>query len=213
MFEQAQQEIVERKRVEERIRASLGEKEVLLKEIHHRVKNNLQIVSSLLSLQAERVSDKQVLEALEESRNRVYSMGIIHEVLYQSQDLAQVDFGEFARRLSDYLLQTYGVGAHAVTLRMNISEVPLSIDTAIYCGLIVNELVSNSLKYAFPGGRRGEICIGLRSSNENRLILTVSDNGIGLPPDIDQRKSESLGLQLVSMLTQQLEVQAINYKG
>jgi two-component sensor histidine kinase len=205
LFEQAQQEIVERKRVEERIKASLNEKEVLLKEIHHRVKNNLQIVSSLLSLQAERVSDKQALEALEESRNRVYSMGVIHEVLYQSQDLAQVDFGEFARRLSDHLLQTYGVGAQAVTLKMDISEVPLSIDTAIYCGLIVNELVSNSLKYAFPAGREGEICIGLHSSNGNRLILTVSDNGIGLPLDIEQRKSESLGLQLVTMLTRQLE--------
>jgi PAS domain S-box-containing protein len=205
LFEQAQQEIVERKRVEEQIRASLREKEVLLKEIHHRVKNNLQIVSSLLSLQANYVSDQQAFEALRESLNRVHSMGVIHEVLYQSLDLAQVDFGEFTQRLVDHLFRMYGVESQAITLRMDVSEVPMSIDTAIYCGLIVNELVSNSLKYAFPAGRAGEICIGLHSDNENHLTLTVSDNGISLPSDVEQRKVESLGLQLVAMLTEQLE--------
>jgi PAS domain S-box-containing protein len=205
LFEQAQQEIAERKRVEGQIRASLREKEVLLKEIHHRVKNNLQIVSSLLSLQANYVSDKQALEALGESLNRVYSMGIIHDVLYKSPDLAQVDFGEFAQRLADHLFRTYGVKPQTIILKMDVSEVPMSIDTAIYCGLIVNELVSNSLKYAFPAGRTGEICVGLHSDNENHLTLTVSDNGIGLPLDVEQRKVESLGLQLVAMLTEQLE--------
>ena len=204
LFEQSQREIAERKRVEEQIRASLEEKEVLLKEIHHRVKNNLQLVSSLLLLQANYVGDEQALEALGESRNRVYSMGVIHEILYQSRDLAQVDFNAFTQKLMTHLFNTYGIGPQDVALRIDISEVPPDIDTAIYCGLIINELVSNSLKYAFPAGRRGEIRIGLHS-DQNCLILTVSDNGIGLPPDVEQRKSESLGLQLVTMLTQQLE--------
>jgi PAS domain S-box-containing protein len=198
-------DLTERKQAEEQTKASLREKEVLLREIHHRVKNNLQIVSSLLVHQAGHVSDKQALEALEESRNRVYSMGVIHEVLYQSQELAQVDFAEFTQRLADHLFHAYRVDSQAITLRMNIFEVSLSIDTAIYCGLIINELVSNSLKHAFPAGCTGEICIGLHSDDENQLILTVSDNGVGLPPGVELCKPESLGLQLIAMFAEQLE--------
>jgi PAS domain S-box-containing protein len=198
-------DLTERKRTEEQIRASLREKEILLKEIHHRVKNNLQIISSLLMLQCGDGRDGRVRKALEESRNRVYSMAIIHEILYQSKDLAQVDFAEYSQKLINYLLDSYPIDPQAISLKMNVDSLSLSIDTAIYCGLIINELVSNSLKYAFPAGQRGEICIDLQPDTEHQLTLAVSDNGVGLPPDVELHQAESLGLQLVTMLTKQLD--------
>jgi PAS domain S-box-containing protein len=198
-------DLTERKRAEEQIKASLREKEILLKEIHHRVKNNLQIISSLLILQSGDTRDKQVLELFKESQNRVYSMAVLHEILYQSENLAQVDFAEYTQRLSSYLVRSYTDNVQPITIKLNIAKVSLSIDTAIYCGLIINELVSNSFKYAFPAGRIGEICINLRAENDNQFTLAVSDNGIGLPPDMELHQVESLGLQLVTMLTKQLE--------
>jgi two-component sensor histidine kinase len=201
LYGQAQQEIAERKRVEEQIKASLEEKEVLLKEIHHRVKNNLQVISSLLYLQSKSIKDKAALQMFQESQNRVRSMAFIHERLYQSQDLARVDFAEYVRSLTNYLFRSYGVSMDVIQLKINIDNVPLSIDTAIPCGLIVNELVSNSLKYAFPDGKGGEIRIELGSDGDNRFALMVSDDGVGLPEDVDFRKTESLGLQLVNNLS------------
>ena len=204
-------------RVRERTReleASLAEKEVLLKEIHHRVKNNLQVISSLLNLQADHVTDKMAFQMFKESQNRVRSMALIHEKLYQSEDLARIDFAEYIRDLAHYLLRMYGVGTHNVRLEINVEDASLGIDTAIPCGLIVNELVSNSLKYAFPigGGAfdgrsepEGEIRIDLRSDNGGNLMLTVSDSGVGFPDNLDFRETESLGLQLVNTLTEQLE--------
>jgi PAS domain S-box-containing protein len=201
LYGQAQQEIAERKRAEEQIKASLEEKEVLLKEIHHRVKNNLQVISSLLYLQSKSIKDKAALQMFQESQNRVRSMAFIHERLYQSQDLARVDFAEYVRSLTNYLFRSYGVSTDVIQLKINMDDVPLSIDTAIPCGLIVNELVSNSLKYAFPDGKGGEIRIELGSDGDNRFALMVSDDGVGLPEDVDFRKTESLGLQLVNNLS------------
>jgi PAS domain S-box-containing protein len=198
-------DITARKRAEEHIKASLKEKEVLLKEIHHRVKNNLQIISSLLNLQSGYIQDEHAGEMFKESRNRVKSMALIHEKLYQSKDLARIDFAEYVRNLTTHLFRSYGVNTHAVGLKINVDKVLLDIDTAIPCGLIVNELVTNSLKYAFPPGVAGEIHVDLHQENDGRLALVVSDNGAGLPPDFDLQKTESLGLQLVSTLTDQLE--------
>lgn len=197
-------EIVERSRAEERIKASLKEKEILLKEIHHRVKNNLQVISSLLSLQAETTKDTQALAALRESRNRVHSMAVIHETLYQSKDLAQVDFATYTEKLVNHLQRSLHVNSQLVTLEINVNNVSLSIDTAIYCGLIINELISNSFKYAFPDGRVGKIVISLSMQENAGLSLEVCDNGVGISEDIDIAKTESLGLQLVTMLTEQL---------
>ncbi|GEM_PF-1497128 len=205
-------EIAERKRVEEQIQASLKEKEVLLKEIHHRVKTNLQVVSSILDFQSEYIKDQQALQIFRESQNQVRSMALIHEQLYQSKDLASIDFAGYIRSLAGHLFQSYGVNRDAITLKINADDISLSIDTAIPCSLIINELVSNSLKHAFSGGKacsergesKGEICIGFHS-NAGQFTLIISDNGVGLPKDLDFRNTQSLGLRLVNMLTRQLK--------
>jgi len=198
-------DITARQQAEEHLKSSLKEKEVLLKEIHHRVKNNLQIISSLLNLQSGYIQDPHAGEMFKESRNRVKSMALIHERLYQSKDLARIDFAEYVRNLTTHLFRSYGVNTHAVGLKIGVDKILLDIDTAIPCGLIINELVTNSLKYAFPPGVAGEIHINLQRENNGQLALVVSDNGAGLPPDFDFQKTDSLGLQLVSTLTDQLE--------
>jgi two-component sensor histidine kinase len=205
LYEAAQQEITERKRAEEQIKASLKEKEVLLKEIHHRVKNNLQVISSLLYLQSKDVKDREALEMFQESQYRVRSMALVHERLYQSKDLAKVDLAEYARSLANYLFRSYGVNSNIIELKINVDDVFLGIDTAVPCGLIINELVSNSLKHAFPDGREGEIRIELWSNHDSQFTLMVSDNGVGFPKDLDFRDTQSLGLQLVNTLVDQLE--------
>ncbi len=204
-------------RVRERTReleASLAEKEVLLKEIHHRVKNNLQVISSLLNLQSGYINDEAALQMFKESQNRVRSMALIHEKLYQSEDLARIDFAEYIQDLANYLIRMYGTGTYRVRLRVNVENVSLDVDMAIPCGLIVNELISNSLKYAFPMEDRAldeqqkseaEIRVDLRSDNSGNLMLIVNDNGVGFPENLDFRETESLGLQLVNTLTEQLE--------
>jgi two-component sensor histidine kinase len=206
LYEQAQKEIVERKEAEERVKTSLREKESLLQEIHHRVKNNLQIISSLLSLQSRRTADPAILEILSDSQGRVRSMALVHEKLYQSPDLAQVDFGEYIRSLGQYLLRSYG-GVRTGVLRLTVdaSDALLDIDTAIPCGLMVNELITNSLKHAYPSGQGGKIRVALCPDGAGQLTLTVSDDGIGLPDDVDFRNSPSLGLQLVNSLVMQLD--------
>jgi len=205
------EDITERRRVEDRIKASLREKEVLLKEIHHRVKNNLQIISSMLYLQSRYIKDKQTLNILKESQNRVKSMALIHEKLYQSSDLARIDFYGYIRSLAAHLLNSYGVDPNAVNLDINVEDVLFNLDTAIPCGLIFNELVSNSLKHAFPedwellkpGETRHKIIIDIHAEN-NTVTMTVSDNGIGFPVDQDFRNTESLGMRIVISLTEQL---------
>jgi len=198
-------EALKRKRAEKQIKASLEEKVVLLKEIHHRVKNNLQIISSLLYLQSKNIKNEEALEMFRDSQNRVKSMALVHEKLYQSKDLAKINFEKYIRNLTNHLFRAYRTNSNAIKLKINVNDVSLSIDTAIPCGLIINELVSNSLKYAFTEGREGEIRIDLHSDGANKFRLIVSDNGAGFPKDLDFRNSPSLGLQLVNSLTNQLD--------
>jgi PAS domain S-box-containing protein len=205
-------DITESKRAEqamqahaEHIQSSLAEKEVLLKEIHHRVKNNLQVISSLLKLQSEYIQDSAALQVFRESCNRIQSMALVHEKLYQSADLSQIDFKEYARSLTDLILRSYREKIDSVTLRTQIDDVFLSIDLAAPLGLIINELVSNCLKYAFPNHDRGRVDVTLRSAGQPRsYLLTVSDDGIGLPCGFDPHNTSTLGMQLVSMLTEQI---------
>ncbi len=210
-------DITERKRNEEQIKASLAEKEVLLKEIHHRVKNNLQVISSLLRLQSRYIQDENVMEMLKESQNRVRSMALVHEHLYQSKDLSRIDFSEYIRNLASHIFQAYEVKARGVKLNVKVVPVFLNIDTVVPCGLIINELVSNSLKYAFPEESVGDIYINFNyeHNNENKFILKVGDNGIGFPEGLEYKNSGSLGLRLVCSLVRQLkgEIERVNEVG
>jgi PAS domain S-box-containing protein len=194
----------EQKEAETRIKASLEEKEVLLKEIHHRVKNNLQIVSSLLQLQASYIRDPDALNIFEESRDRIKSMALIHEQLYQSNDLAQIDFPEYLRSLLNMVLSAHRSNRTRVETRLHVDPVSLDLDTAIPVGLITNELVTNSLKYAFAGRSVGEIGVRLTRSETGDFLLMVSDNGVGLPEKFNFDKATSLGLRLVRILTRQM---------
>ncbi|MDF5711061.1 MAG: PAS domain S-box protein [Nostoc sp. S4] len=199
------EDISDRKHSQEQIKASLLEKEVLLKEIYHRVKNNLQVISSLLNLQSAYIKDKDDLAIFQQTQQRIASIALIHEKLYQSQDLARINFGEYIRDLVASLFTAYEVNEDTITVSINIDEgVLLGLDTAIPCSLIIHELVSNSLKYAFPADKHGLICIELHQNNDNNFILRVSDDGIGLPSNFDLQKVASLGLQLVDALTSQL---------
>ena len=201
------------KKTEGQIKGSLREKEVLLKEIHHRVKNNLQIISSLFRLQSAYIRDEHDLEIFKESQSRVRSMALIHERLYQSNDLAKIDFAEYTKKLVSHLLSLYTIHPGNIALNINVDDVFLSIDIAIPCGLIINELVSNCLKHAFPGGTKGKIRVELRMAKDlpvqnerpgNIVTLIVSDNGVGFPEDLDLHNTETLGLELVITLVKQL---------
>jgi two-component sensor histidine kinase len=204
LYERAQLEIAERRRAELQIQASLDENEVLLKEIHHRVKNNLQVISSLLYLQSRHAQDPLTLSMFLESQHRVRSMALVHETLCRTEDLARVDLAQYVRNLSSYLLQSYSPPPNPIQLSIQVDDVSLDMDAAVPCGLILNELVSNCLKHAFPGGRQGEIIIQLRQTDQGQHILAVSDNGLGLPDGFDIRTTPSLGLQLVNRLVNQL---------
>jgi PAS domain S-box-containing protein len=199
------EDITERKQAEEQLKTSLQEKETLLKEIHHRVKNNLQVISSLLRLQSRQIRDQQVLELFKDSQNRVQAMALIHELLYQSPNLAHIDFQKYIQTLVGNLCRSYNVHQRAITFKINVEQVSLAIDTAIPCGLIINELVSNSLKHGFPEHHGGEICLSFQHGDNGQFILSISDNGVGMGSDFDFRNTSSLGLQLVCRLTKQLE--------
>ena len=200
------EEITESKHSESLIRASLEEKELLLREIHHRVKNNLQVISSLLNIQSSYIADESMHQIFKESQSRIKSMALIHEKLYSSKDLSKIKFDDYLRNLANHLFHTYRIDAHSIDVKINVDQdIFLGIDTAIPCGLIVNELISNSMKYAFPDKRKGEIQVGLCSSTNGKYTLTVRDNGIGVPADLDINTTESLGMQLVTTLTSQLE--------
>ena len=197
-------DITERKRTADQIQASLKEKEVLLREVHHRVKNNLQVIYSLLRLQSKSVTDPKASELFLDSQARVRAMALLHETLYQSHDLSRIDMGGYISKLTGQLFKSYGISSDTTRLRLNIAPVSLNIDTAITCGLLVNELVSNSLKYAFPEGRTGEVTVHLVPDSLGTHVLTVSDNGVGLPSTFEVTKAKSLGWQLVPMLVEQL---------
>ena len=197
-------DVTERKRTEDQIQASLKEKEILLREVHHRVKNNLQVIYSLLRLQSKSVTDPKALELFQDSQARVKAMALLHETLYQSQDLSRIDMAGYISKLTGQLVMFYGISPNNIRLRLNIAPVSLGIDTAITCGLLINELVSNSLKYAFPNGRTGEVAVHLLPDSHGSHVLTVSDNGVGLPSTFEVAKVKSLGWQLVPMLVEQL---------
>lgn len=205
LYQQVHNELVERKRTEEQLKQSLKEKEVLLKEIHHRVKNNLQVISSVLRLQSDYVRDDKVLSLFRDSQNRIRSMALIHEKLYQSKDLLRISLDEYIRDLGSNLLSSY-TQSRSTHLRTHAPEILLNIDTAIPCGLIINELVSNSLKHAFPVDHQdNEISIEISPIGENKFMLAVQDNGVGFPEDLDFQNTESLGLELVCIFVEQLE--------
>lgn len=197
-------DITSRKQAEDLIKKSLEEKEMLLKEIHHRVKNNLMIISSLLNLQSQYIKDKASQDIFIESQNRARSMALIHETLYQSTDLKSIDIRDYIYTLSNELFHTYTAGSGRIVLKINVDELFLDINIAIPLGLIINELVTNSLKYAFPEGRSGEIKIDLHPQNDD-YEFTVKDTGVGFPDDLDLHNSSSLGLELVKSLTDQID--------
>ena len=200
-------DVTERKKQEERLTKSLKEKEALLREIHHRVKNNLQIIYSLLNLQVGYLDNTRYKRLFQESQDRIKSMVLIHETLYQSENLADINPVEYVNSLIKYLSHTYSIQKHNIHIHTHIDKIDMDIDTAIPCGLIINELVSNAVKYAFPGSLRRqkpEISIILKQDTGHRLRLAIADNGKGLPADLDYEHTRTLGLQLVSALTQQL---------
>lgn len=194
----------ERKEIDRKVRDALKEKEVLLQEIHHRVKNNLQVISSILNLQSSYVHDERTLEILQESQNRIKSMSFIHETLYRTIDFSSIDFAEYLRTLSYNLIQSYRLQDCNVSFVPDLDQVTMHIDQSIPCGLIVNELISNALKYAFKGREQGVLRLSLKKDG-NKLTLRVADNGVGLPPNFSYEKTDSLGVQLVYTLTEQID--------
>jgi len=198
------EDITERKEYERQLEASIKEKEVLLKEVHHRVKNNMQVISSILNLQSSYIEDETALAILRESQDRIKSMSFVHESLYQSKTLSEVNFSEYVQNIARNLFHSYGRPEGGLSLDFDLEEVFLNLDTSIPCGLIINEVVSNSLKYAFQGREKGVIRIEFSKLADGKLKLIVSDNGIGLPDNFDIENAESLGLQLVTTLVTQV---------
>lgn len=195
--------ISHQKEAEEQLRASLREKELLLKEVHHRVKNNLQVISSLLSLQAHGLRDPAMIRLLQESQGRVRSMALIHDQLCRSSDLARIDFAAYVRDLVGHLNQGLGSDTARIAVRLEVQPLPLPLDLAIPCGMIVNELVSNAMKHAFPDGRAGEIRVAL-ARDEAGYCLTVADNGVGMPGTSGDGEATSIGVKVVRALAKQI---------
>jgi two-component sensor histidine kinase len=198
--EKLRKEIIERKEVEKRITRSLKEKEVLLQEVHHRTKNNMQVISGLLTLQAGCIEDQQILSIFEETQTRIRSMALVHEKLYQSSNLYEIEVKDYIEDLAQTLIENHRVKNRNILLKLDIESLILSIDTAIPCGLVINEALTNAFKYAFPGTRGGEINITLHALEENEVELTIRDNGVGMPKDLDFMSAESLGLVLIKNL-------------
>jgi two-component sensor histidine kinase/DNA-binding NarL/FixJ family response regulator len=204
LYHAAQDELFRRTAAEAQLQASLQEKEVLLREIHHRVKNNLQIVSSLLNLQLRIVDDPHLQALLQDSRQRLQAMALIHETLYQAHDLSRVPFGMYVRRLAAQLLRAYDGAARRIRLNLEADPIALDIERATPCALIFHELLSNALTHAFPNGRSGTIDVALRRAGD-QLTLAVRDSGVGVPQALEVRRPRSLGLKLISILTEQLD--------
>ncbi|MEB3359725.1 MAG: histidine kinase dimerization/phosphoacceptor domain -containing protein [Synechococcales bacterium] len=204
-----QQDISERKRAAEALQASLAEKEatleVLLKEVHHRVKNNLGVIDGLLQMQARRSPNPQITEALSESRNRITSIALIHEKLYRSKDLAKINFAHYIEDLTSHLFASYKVDSGCISLKTRVDDIKLDIDRAIPCGLIINELISNALKYAFKGCQKGEIEVSFLQHPNHTFSLTIQDNGVGISRDFNFEKPKTLGISLIKGLVKQLQ--------
>ena len=203
------------KQLEEKLKSSLSEKEILLKEIHHRVKNNLQVIISLLNLQAGYLHDEETVRAMQEGQNRVRSMALVHEKFYQLDGISEIDFAEYIEKLCQYIFQTYSETARNVSIDVESDQIAFDLDTAMPCGLLINEIVSNSLKYAFPSGQEGKITIKLKALPENKIRISVADNGIGISQEYGLENPSTLGLQLIGALTSQLngEVEMLNSNG
>jgi len=197
-------DITGRKKSEKKLQKLVKEKEILLKELHHRVKNNFNTIISLCYLQAKNITDKNAIDALNECKNRIKLMSLIHDKLYKSKDLRKIEFSEYLKSMVNNLYKSFGVDPNRISLRYNLTKINLTIDKAIPCGLIVNELVTNSLKYGFPQllNKKGEIIITLSKDEKNGVELKVRDNGVGIPRDFDIKKTESLGLKLVVILAE-----------
>jgi len=197
-------DITDLKQAEEKLKYLLKDKEVLIREVHHRVKNNFAVVSSLLGLQSYNIRDKDVKEMFMQSRDRIRSMALLHERFYQSQDLTHINFSEYIRTLADDLFKAYKIDLERISIVAEVEDIVLNVDKVIPCGLIINELISNALKYGFPKIRtdKGQIKVTLRKINGNEIELAVMDNGVGLPEDFDIEKNQSLGLKLVTMLAE-----------
>lgn len=193
---------LKRKEAEDQLKVSLKEKEILLRELYHRTKNNMQVISSLLNLQSLTIDDKQMLEVVKDIQNRIRSISLVHEKLYQSKDLSNVNLKDYIQELANALLTSYEGSKDRISVTLDIDNVFISLDTITTCGLIINELVSNSLKHAFPDDREGTIRIALHSTGEDKMELRISDNGIGLPEGLDFRDTKSLGLKLVRKLAE-----------
>ncbi|HEY9597304.1 MAG TPA: histidine kinase dimerization/phosphoacceptor domain -containing protein, partial [Cyanophyceae cyanobacterium] len=198
------EDISDRKRAEEQIRASLAEKEVLLREIHHRVKNNLNVIHSLLNMQVRTIQDPVTKNLLLDSQKRLQTMALIHEQLYQSQSLAEINFAEYIHRLANNLFAAANLNHDLIKLQIQAEPVDLNLETAIPCGLIINELLTNSFKHAFPEGHSGVIRIEFYRDRDETLHLIISDNGVGMPPESNLYKKASLGMRLVKIIVQQL---------
>lgn len=192
------------KKMQKQIETSLKEKDVLLKEIHHRVKNNLQIIISLLNLQTGYIKDEVTLKAVKDGQSRVRSMALVHEKFYQSDELSEIDLADYIEKLCHFIYQSYGDKTDRVRLHISGDKIALDMDTAMPCGLLVNEIVSNSYKYAFPNQEKGTIQIDFKKI-DNKIILFIKDNGVGFPEEYDLERGESLGMQLIQALTSQLD--------
>ena len=194
-----------RREAEEYLKKSLAEKDVLLREVHHRVKNNMQIISSILRMQSRNIDDPRLKEVLQESQNRIHSMALIHENLYNHESLANIKFSSYIKSLSGNIARTYASQPANIKFDYQMDEAYLPIDTAIPCGLIINELISNSFKYAFNGNPKGTIGIYFTELAENKFQLVVSDDGVGIPAGIDITKTKSLGMKILHKLVQQID--------
>lgn len=204
LFAKLETELEEKNQVEKRIKASLREKELLLQEVHHRVKNNLQIMSSLLRLQSSHIKNGDVQKIFLESENRIKAMAIVHNKLYNSKSYEKIDFKDYVKTLTNNLFLSYGVNTNYISLNIEVDDIEMNIDTAIPCGLIINELISNSLKYAFVDNRKGMILVSLRK-DEDKLALMVKDNGVGFEKTKELMTGNTLGMKLVQLLTGQLD--------
>jgi two-component sensor histidine kinase len=187
------------------LKKSLHEKEVLLKEVHHRVKNNLQVITSLLKLQSQHVSDPELLYIIKETQNRIMAMSFAHQKLYQSKNFSEVDFCEYLKKIVSQIVHIFGTESKNIKISINSESVKLGIETAIPCGMLVNEIITNSVKHAFPNNEKGEIKISFRKEDGNNYGLTVGDNGIGMSGKINIAEAKTLGLQLIETLARQID--------
>jgi two-component sensor histidine kinase len=212
--EELQKEIIERKKAIENTEAALREKEILLKEVHHRVKNNLQIILSLINLQSNQTKDKEMVQFFEQTKNRIKSIALVHEKLYKSRDLSSINFEEYLNELIPNIYESFKAENSNVFLKIEIEKIFMSIDIAISLALIINELVANSLKYAFPNNRKGQLYISLKQESDTIFILVLKDDGVGYSKEVNNN-SGTLGLRLVNVLVEQLDgtISVNNSKG